>query len=186
VEEEHKMAWALWGRLEVAPVVLYAQETMPAFRVLFLSRVKPPGGRNSYESGPVVIDEEHRRTGAYPSVLKDSIAAVEEMIVLLRKANPTVERSEGREQTTARARKLRWEAEAMSLKAEHPDWSNAKIAELVGRHKSTLGRSKTYKTAAALAGEHKPPPNGSKDKEGNTEAIDEDESEDDGADAEES
>ena len=39
----------------------------------------------------------------------------------------------------------------MLLVNDHPDWSNARIAEEVGKSRSTLSRSKYYREAARLA-----------------------------------
>lgn len=47
--------------------------------------------------------------------------------------------------------KLKWLAEAMLLKQEHPDWPDAKIAKIVGRDKSTLSRNEMYQAAKAQA-----------------------------------
>ncbi|REJ90647.1 MAG: hypothetical protein DWQ34_16950 [Planctomycetota bacterium] len=57
--------------------------------------------------------------------------------------------------------RARWLAEAMLLVRDHPDWSDASIAERVGRHKSQLSRSPEYQTAAALARDpQRDPPKG--------------------------
>lgn len=50
-----------------------------------------------------------------------------------------------------RARPHDWLASAMLLVNDHPDWSNARIAEEVGKSRSTLSRSKYYREAARLA-----------------------------------
>ncbi len=47
--------------------------------------------------------------------------------------------------------KLEWEALAIFLVREHPDWSNARIAREVGRDPSRLSRSKLYQAAAKQA-----------------------------------
>jgi hypothetical protein len=44
-----------------------------------------------------------------------------------------------------------WLARAMLLVRDHPDWSDATIAENVGKHKSTLSRSREYQAAAQMA-----------------------------------
>jgi len=56
--------------------------------------------------------------------------------------------------------KAEWLAKAMLLVRDHPEWSDAEIARRVGRHKSTLSRSREYKAAAGMARESKkdPPP----------------------------
>lgn len=56
---------------------------------------------------------------------------------------------------------------------DHPDWSDAKIAEAVDVHRSTLSRNTVYQQAAKLARQKPPPPKGDKDKEGNVEASSE-------------
>jgi len=47
--------------------------------------------------------------------------------------------------------KVKWLAEAMLLVQEHPTWSDAAIADKVGKHPSTLSRNRPYQTAAAMA-----------------------------------
>jgi hypothetical protein len=44
-----------------------------------------------------------------------------------------------------------WWAKAILLVKDHPEWSDAKIAEAVGKSKSTLSRNKIYRAAAKLA-----------------------------------
>ena len=53
--------------------------------------------------------------------------------------------------TTKRDERTKWLAEAMLLVRDHPDWSDSQIAERVGKHRSTLTRSREYQAAAALA-----------------------------------
>lgn len=56
--------------------------------------------------------------------------------------------------TPAEQKKLKrreWLAQAMLTVRDHPDWSDAKIARHVGRHKTTLMRSSEYQRAAAIA-----------------------------------
>lgn len=48
-------------------------------------------------------------------------------------------------------KQIEWLTKAMFLVQEHPDWPDAQIAELVGKHKSTLSRHQTYRRAAAMA-----------------------------------
>jgi hypothetical protein len=43
---------------------------------------------------------------------------------------------------------LKWLADALLLRREHPDWSDAKIARSVGKDPGTLSRNKVYKSAA--------------------------------------
>jgi len=50
-----------------------------------------------------------------------------------------------------REQRAKWLAEAMLLVRDRPDWSDAEIARQVGKHPSTLARSKEFKSAAALA-----------------------------------
>jgi len=45
----------------------------------------------------------------------------------------------------------KWLAEALLLVRDHPEWSDTKIAEQVGKHPSTLSRCDEYQAAAALA-----------------------------------
>jgi hypothetical protein len=47
--------------------------------------------------------------------------------------------------------RVKWLAEAMMMVQKHPDWSDAKIARQVGRHRSTLSRCEPYQAAAAMA-----------------------------------
>jgi hypothetical protein len=47
--------------------------------------------------------------------------------------------------------KLLWLAKAMLRVQENPGWSDAEIAESVGKHKSTLSRNQVYQAAAAMA-----------------------------------
>jgi len=65
----------------------------------------------------------------------------------------------------------RWQAEAMVLVRDHPDWPDARIARVVGVSPSTLSRSETYRTAAVFARSRRPPPKGTKDRQGNVEAT---------------
>lgn len=53
--------------------------------------------------------------------------------------------------TTKRDQLAKWLAEAMLLVRDHPDWSDREIAKRVGKHASTLARSKEYQAAAAMA-----------------------------------
>ena len=48
-------------------------------------------------------------------------------------------------------RQVEWLAMAMLLVRDHPDWSDTKIAEKVGKDKSTLSRSGVYQVAATMA-----------------------------------
>jgi len=66
--------------------------------------------------------------------------------------------------------KMKWLAEAMTLVQEKPHLSDATIAGIVKRHPTTLSRSRTYQSAAAMAREHPRPPKGSKNKDGELEA----------------
>jgi hypothetical protein len=47
--------------------------------------------------------------------------------------------------------KARWLSDAMLLVRDHPDWSDAQIAQAVGRNPSQLSRSREYQMAAAMA-----------------------------------
>ncbi len=47
--------------------------------------------------------------------------------------------------------KLEWLARAMLIVQEHPEWSDRKIADQVGKHPSTLSRSQVYRASAPLA-----------------------------------
>jgi hypothetical protein len=60
-------------------------------------------------------------------------------------------RSPGQAHGTREERRHRWLAEAMLMVRNHPDYSDARVAELVGINKSQLSRSPEYRTAAALA-----------------------------------
>ncbi|MEE2707790.1 MAG: hypothetical protein VX988_12120 [Planctomycetota bacterium] len=59
--------------------------------------------------------------------------------------------AEGVETPSRKVEKRQWLAEAMLLIQDHPEWSNAEIAEQVEIHPGQLSRSKEYKIAAALA-----------------------------------
>jgi hypothetical protein len=48
-------------------------------------------------------------------------------------------------------KQIEWLTKAMFLVQDHPDWSDARIAKAVGKHKSTLSRNQTYRRAAAMA-----------------------------------
>lgn len=61
---------------------------------------------------------------------------------------------------TRRERALKWLAEAMLLVRDHPEWSDAKIADQVEIDKSRLSRSREYRAAARMARTPKTP-NGS-------------------------
>jgi hypothetical protein len=52
---------------------------------------------------------------------------------------------------TRAERRAEWLAKAMLLVQEHPEWSNAVIAEAVGINPSQLSRSKPYRAAADMA-----------------------------------
>lgn len=56
---------------------------------------------------------------------------------------------------TRRDARARWLAEAMLLVRDHPDWSDRRIAECVGRNPGTLTRSKEYQAAAKMARGHR-------------------------------
>lgn len=47
--------------------------------------------------------------------------------------------------------RAKWLAMAMLLVRDHPDWSNAKIAEHVDKNRSTLSRSREFRIAATMA-----------------------------------
>ena len=59
--------------------------------------------------------------------------------------------NEATELVGKKEKQLKWLAEAMVLVQEHPDWSDARIAEAVEKHKSTLSRNPFYRIAAAMA-----------------------------------
>ena len=48
-------------------------------------------------------------------------------------------------------KQIEWLTKAMFLVQDHPDWSDARIAKAVGKHKSTLSRNPFYRIAAAMA-----------------------------------
>jgi len=52
---------------------------------------------------------------------------------------------------TRNVQRAEWLAKAMLLVRDHPEWSDAAIANEVGKHPSTLSRSPEYKAATALA-----------------------------------
>jgi hypothetical protein len=56
-----------------------------------------------------------------------------------------------------RKRQMKWLAEAMLTVRDHPEWSDAAIAQQVGIDKSRLSRSPEYRKAAALAREPNKP-----------------------------
>jgi len=62
--------------------------------------------------------------------------------------------------TTRRERRAKWLAEAMLTVRDHPEWSDATIAERAGIDKSRLSRSPEYQAAARMARTPKTP-NGS-------------------------
>ena len=51
----------------------------------------------------------------------------------------------------SRPDKLTWLAKAMLTVRDNPDWSDAKIAKVVGKNRATLSRCSEYQTAATLA-----------------------------------
>jgi hypothetical protein len=66
-----------------------------------------------------------------------------------------------------------WLALAMLAVQRHPGWSDSKIAEKAGVHRSTVSRSRTYVTAAAIAREPKVSRSGYRDDSGSIVAVDE-------------
>lgn len=58
---------------------------------------------------------------------------------------------------TRRERRAKWLAEAMLTVQDHPEWSDATIAERVGIDKSRLSRSPVYRAAARMARTPKTP-----------------------------
>ena len=58
---------------------------------------------------------------------------------------------------TRRERQFKWLAEAMLTVRDHPEWSDATIAEQVRINKSRLSRSPEYQTAATMARTSKAP-----------------------------
>ncbi len=50
-----------------------------------------------------------------------------------------------------KASQVEWLAKAMLLVQKNPGWTDKKIADEVGKHKSTLSRSKVYNSAARMA-----------------------------------
>lgn len=58
---------------------------------------------------------------------------------------------------TRRERRAKWLAEAMLTVRDHPEWSDATIAERVGIDKSRLSRSPEYRAAASMARTPKTP-----------------------------
>lgn len=56
-----------------------------------------------------------------------------------------------REAASRKTQTFQWLANAMLQVQAHPDWTDARIALEVGKHKSTLSRNKTYQMAAAAA-----------------------------------
>lgn len=58
---------------------------------------------------------------------------------------------------TRRERRAKWLAEAMLTVRDHPEWSDATIAERVGIDKSRLSRSPEYRAAASMARTSKTP-----------------------------
>jgi hypothetical protein len=57
----------------------------------------------------------------------------------------------GKTPVVAKVRKRRWVADAMLLVRDHPDWSDAAIANEVDVNPSQLSRCSEYKMAAAMA-----------------------------------
>lgn len=93
-----------------------------------------------------------------PRELIDVLDWLVELREALRKADkePT---KPGPEQEPKLAR-MTWLAKAMLLVQEHTDWSNARIAGIVGVHPSTLSRSEHYQAAAKIAREGEGRPKG--------------------------
>lgn len=58
---------------------------------------------------------------------------------------------------TRRERRAKWLAEAMLTVRDHPEWSDATIAERAGIDKSRLSRSPEYQAAARMARTPKTP-----------------------------
>lgn len=56
-----------------------------------------------------------------------------------------------KQKPTRRERRAKWLAEAMLTVRDHPEWSDATIAEQVGIDKSRLSRSPEYQAAARMA-----------------------------------
>jgi hypothetical protein len=65
--------------------------------------------------------------------------------------------SEATPKATRRERRAKWLAEAMLTVRDHPEWSDATIAERVGIDKSRLSRSPEYRAAASMARTPKTP-----------------------------
>ena len=55
------------------------------------------------------------------------------------------------EPVDSRSEQRKWLGHAMIVVREFPEWSNAKIAREVGKHPSTLSRSKEFQIAAGVA-----------------------------------
>jgi len=68
----------------------------------------------------------------------------------------------------------KWLADAMLSVRDHPDWSDAKVADCAGVSPSTLCRSEIYRKAADLARHHGRPAKGHKTADGDVEAYDQD------------
>ena len=62
------------------------------------------------------------------------------------------------EEIDRKTAKLKWLTNAMLLVQEHPQWPDAKIAQQVGRDRSTLSRNPAYKKAAEMARAEKSEP----------------------------
>ena len=70
--------------------------------------------------------------------------------------------------------KLSAKARALAVLVDHQDWSDTKIAEAAGISRTTLYDYPDFKTARKVQKQNKGKiPRGSKDKDGNVEAIDE-------------
>ena len=111
-------------------------------------------GRFPGQAAAVVIDwlegQGHRVTGTDPMRGPVARLAIALRTVFNRPAFPksgAVDTSTG----GVTGGKGLWLAKAMLLKQQHPTRSDAAIAQEVGKHPSTLSRSKVYQRAAALS-----------------------------------
>lgn len=99
----------------------------------------------------------------FPSALAEAMLdSVERWVGLpspppVQAARGTDPKAATRPNPTRRERQLEWLAKAMLTVRDHPEWSDAKVAEQVGINKSTLSRSPEYHAAASMARAPKTP-----------------------------
>ena len=99
----------------------------------------------------IVLNDCHRGDSVIIRPFLNSIEAIDRCKLAGEQSPSDSTGKDSRRLPGKREKQIEWLTKAMLRVQENPGWSDAEIAESVGKHPSTLSRSQTYQMAAKMA-----------------------------------